>query len=71
MLQQVAISQVGLEGYYRLLDEESITELERLSTRLRGLKVAHLNTTSMGGAVAGILRSLVPLMNGVGVHTDW
>ncbi len=67
MLQQVATSHVNLKDYYGLLDEESVTELERLSTRLSGLKVAHLNATSMGGGVAEILRSLVPLMNGLGV----
>ena len=71
MLQEVTTSQVHLEDYYRLVDEESLMELERLSTRLSGLKVAHLNTTSMGGGVAEILRSLVPLMNGLGVQTGW
>ncbi len=71
MLQQVTTSQVNLEPYYGLLDEETGADLERLSTRLRGLKVAHLNATSMGGGVAEILRSLVPLMNGLGVQTEW
>ncbi|MCH6557730.1 MAG: glycosyltransferase [Nitrospirae bacterium] len=71
MLQQVATSHVHLKDYYGFLDEESVMELERLSTRLSGLKVAHLNATSMGGGVAEILRSLVPLMNGLGVQTDW
>jgi trehalose synthase len=53
------------------MDKESFEDLERLATRLRGLKVGHVNATSRGGGVAEILMSLVPLMNGLGVETDW
>ena len=53
------------------MDEEAISDLERGANRLSGLKVAHLNATPVGGGVAEILRSLVPLMNGLGVQTDW
>jgi trehalose synthase len=71
VLQQIHTTQVDLDPYYPLLDEELVTDIERLATRLSGLKVAHLNATSMGGGVAEILRSLVPLMNGLGIQTNW
>ena len=71
MLQQVETLQINLENYYPLLDEETISDLERLANRLCGLRVAHLNATPIGGGVAEILRSLVPLMTGLGVPTDW
>jgi len=71
VLQQVETLQINLENYYPLLDEETISDLERLANRLSGLRVAHLNATPVGGGVAEILRSLVPLMNGLGVPTDW
>ena len=71
MLQQVETLQINLENYYPLLDEETISDLERLANRLSGLRVAHLNATPVGGGVAEILRSLVPLMNGLGVQMDW
>ena len=66
MIQEVWTAPGNLQPYYSLLDEETTTELERLSSRLGGLKVAHLNATSMGGGVAEILRSLVPMMNALG-----
>ena len=71
MVHHVTTSPINLDAYSGLLDEDTAADLERLSTRLRGLKVAHLNATSMGGGVAEILRSLVPLMNGVGMQTHW
>jgi trehalose synthase len=38
---------------------------------LRDVTVAHVNSTASGGGVAELLHSLVPLMNDVGVETDW
>ncbi len=71
MLQRVEISPRDLQPYREWVDEETFEELEGLAARLRGLKVVHLNATSVGGGVAEILQSIVPLMNGVGIKTDW
>ncbi len=71
VIEQVHIGEADLQPYYGLLDQESAMELERLARRLSGLKVAHLNATSMGGGVAEILRSLVPMMNAMGIDTKW
>ena len=48
------------------VDAETFADLDRLAVRLEGLKVGHINATSRAGGVAKILRSFVPLMNGLG-----
>ncbi len=71
VIERVNTAPGHIEPYFQLLDEESTCELERLALRLSGLKVAHLNATSVGGGVAEILRSLVPMMNALGIQTEW
>ena len=51
--------------------EEQIEEVRRLADKLRGLEVTHFNSTKYGGGVAEILHWLVPLMNSIGVKTNW
>jgi trehalose synthase len=71
MLQRVATQPRDLGPYHAFVDAEVLGDLERLAARLRGLKVGHVNATSRGGGVAEILVSLVPLMTGLGVKTEW
>ncbi len=71
MLERVKIRGRDLQPYHEWVDADTFRDLERLATRLEGLKVGHVNATSRGGGVAEILMSLVPLMNGLGVKTDW
>ena len=71
MLEKIQTRSVDIKLYQEWVDTETFRDLERLATRLRGLKVAHVNATSRGGGVAEILKSLVPLMNGLGVETSW
>ncbi len=47
--------------------EEIISRAEKL----RSYTYTHVNSTSIGGGVAEILYSLVPLMNSVGLKTVW
>jgi trehalose synthase len=51
--------------------EECIEELRRLAKPLRGARVLHLNATIAGGGVVEILKTLVPLMCGLGLHAEW
>lgn len=71
MLQRVETHARDLAPYREWEDGDTFAELERLTERLEGLKVGHVNATSRGGGVAEILRSLVPLMKGLGVETQW
>lgn len=71
MLQRVETQPRDLEAYREFVDAKLFADLERLADRLEGLKVGHVNATSRGGGVAEILKSLVPLMSGLGLKTEW
>jgi len=53
------------------MSEQLFSEIKQISKDLKGLKVFHVNATPRGGGVAEILKSLVPLMKGVGLKADW
>ena len=71
MLTQVATSPKSFEEYRPLVGDEAIDEIYRLVEPLRGARMLHLNATARGGGVAEILSSVVPLMNDIGVQTEW
>ncbi|NOX44466.1 MAG: glycosyltransferase [Caldiserica bacterium] len=60
-----------IERYITHAGAEAIAEIVSLARGLQGLRVLHVNSTYHGGGVAGMLRSLVPLMNEVGLDADW
>ncbi len=62
---------VGIERYVGLIDAEIIAAIQRAARSIYGLRVLHVNSTFHGGGVAGMLNSLIPLMNDVGVNADW
>jgi len=61
----------SLDEYRQVVGDEVIGEIYAKARGLLGKRVVHVNSTSQGGGVAEILSSLVPLMNDVGVETDW
>jgi trehalose synthase len=60
-----------LARYQQLIGIRATERLLRKARRLAGLKVLHVTSTRQGGGVAEILSSLTPLMNDVGIETDW
>ena len=60
-----------LSRYQPLIGIRATDRLLRKAGRLNGLKVLHVNSTRQGGGVAEILSSLTPLMNDVGIQTEW
>jgi trehalose synthase len=60
-----------LSRYQPLIGVRATERLLRKARRLSGLKVLHVNSTRQGGGVAEILSSLTPLMNDVGITTEW
>ncbi len=48
MVQKVETILCDLRQYHEWMDEELFESLQRLATRLRGLKVGHVNATSRG-----------------------
>ena len=60
-----------LQDYARLVGGEAISEIREKASGLRGRRIVHINSTNEGGGVAELLNSVVPLMNDIGVETDW
>jgi len=46
-------------------------ELRRMAAQLRGVEVVHVNSTGVGGGVAEILTSMIPLSRWYGLDTRW
>ncbi len=71
MLEKVKTEKKFLHDYREIIGEEELKAIQELALPLKGKRVVHINSTSFGGGVAEILSALVPLMNDVGLETDW
>ena len=71
MLPLVKTNHQKLEDYKELISEELFQEIKDLAKELRGARVFQVNATPRGGGVAELLKSLVPLMKGVGIKAEW
>jgi trehalose synthase len=60
-----------LARHQPLIGVRATERMLKKARRLSGLRVLHINSTRQGGGVAEILSSLTPLMNDVGVATEW
>ncbi|MFW6338398.1 MAG: glycosyltransferase [Alkalispirochaetaceae bacterium] len=61
----------SLEDYVDAAGEEVISSIHKKIRRLYGTHSLMINTTFMGGGVAEILNSMVPLLNDGGLDTGW
>jgi len=59
------------ENYREVAPKGMIDFLQRLADGVRGRRILHVNSTRIGGGVAEILRSLVPLLQDIGVEARW
>jgi trehalose synthase len=71
MLQPVGLGHKALADYTHLAGRPLIKEIRLLAEELEGMRVLHLSATAFGGGVSEILYTLVPLMQDVGIETDW
>ena len=71
MLQTVNVATKDIRAYEAIVGTQRISEILALAAPLRGARVLHLNATAYGGGVAELLGALVPLMQSLGIHTDW
>jgi trehalose synthase len=60
-----------LDSYREVTPKGTIDFLRRLADKVRGRTILHVNSTRVGGGVAEILRSLVPLLQDIGVEARW
>ncbi len=71
MFHRVDLSPAPFEPYAELLDPNLTENLRSLAQEMRGARIVHVNSTPVGGGVAEILRSLVPVSKGLGLDMDW
>lgn len=60
-----------IDAYSAVVGPVVIDQIKQLARRLRGIKVVHVNSTREGGGVVEILNRLVPLMNELGIESEW
>ena len=71
MLQPIAVGHKSLADYTHLAGKPLVEDIRELAEGLEGLRVLHLSATAFGGGVSEILYTLIPLMNDVGIETEW
>jgi trehalose synthase len=71
MLEAVDVGRLTLDSYRGVAPEHHLEDLLAAAGRLRGARVLHLNATPYGGGVSELLRSVVPLLNDLGLVADW
>jgi trehalose synthase len=62
---------IRLDDYREVTPKGTVDFLRRLAEPIKKKKVLHVNSTKLGGGVAEILRSLVPLLHDVGLEAKW
>jgi trehalose synthase len=67
----VEVKRKSLNDYRPLVGDALVEEAYALGAKLKGLRVLHLNSTSIGGGVAELLNSLVPLEVDSGIEAHW
>jgi trehalose synthase len=60
-----------LGDYEPIVGKQSIEELFLLAEGLKGKRIKMVNSTAVGGGVAEILNRLIPLLNDLGIPTQW
>jgi trehalose synthase len=60
-----------LDDYRKAVPRGTIDLLKCLAEQVKGKRVLHVNSTKVGGGVAEILRSLMPLLQDVGLDARW
>src|SRR5438045_9786629 len=70
-MQRVNVGHKSLVDYASIVGRSLADEIRTLAEPLRGRRMLHLSATAFGGGVAEIQYTLVPLLNDVGVETEW
>jgi trehalose synthase len=63
--------EITLQDYQEVVGSGVIEELRVLAERVRGRRMQHINSTSVGGGVAEILTRMIPLFRELGVNATW
>lgn len=71
MLQSIDVGARPVAAYRGIAPDDLLDALVAQAALLRGARVLHVNATAYGGGVSELLRSIVPLLNDLGLVADW
>lgn len=71
MLRSVDVGERSIEDYRGIATDEMLDELLQVARDPQGLRILNLNATPYGGGAAELLRSVVPLLNDLGLVAEW
>jgi trehalose synthase len=71
MLEGVEVGESSLASYRGVAPDDLLDAVARAAAPLRGARVLHINATPYGGGVSELLRSIVPLLNDLGLRAEW
>jgi trehalose synthase len=60
-----------IDDYREVVPKGTVDFLKRLAGQVKGRKILHINSTKLGGGVAEMLRSHIPLLHDVGIDAEW
>lgn len=64
-------STAELEDYRPFVGDDVVDRIQARAAVLQGARILQVNATAIGGGVAEMLLSTVPLMRGLGLDVDW
>jgi trehalose synthase len=70
-MQRVNVGHKSLVDYASIVGRSLADEIRSLAEPLRGRRMLHLSATAFGGGVAEIQYTLIPLLNDIGIETEW
>ena len=70
-MQRVNVGHKNLADYASIVGRSLADEIRELAEPLKGRRMLHLSATAFGGGVAEIQYTLIPLLNDVGIETEW
>lgn len=65
------MSSIHLMDYEPIVGRQTLEEVYLLAEGLKGRRIKMVNSTAVGGGVAEILNRLIPLLNDLGIPTQW
>lgn len=63
--------QLKIDDYKEYIGQEKVDAVKRLAEPLTGKGWSNLNSTFVGGGVAEMLRSVIPLARSLGIRAEW
>lgn len=70
-MQKVELEEKNIDDYREIVGNEIIDRLIDLAKNLKGKKIFEINSTSVGGGVAEILKAKIPLLRSLGIDAEW